>query len=60
MPPQIICRRHPAAARRLQLRNAKHSAAAAGHIVDRVVVVYEAGYSGFWLARWLAQGAPTA
>lgn len=28
-------------------------AAAAGHSVDRVVVTYEAGWSGFWLARWL-------
>jgi len=28
-------------------------AAAAGYSVDRVVVTYEAGWSGFWLARWL-------
>lgn len=28
-------------------------AAAAGYPVDRVVVTYEAGWSGFWLARWL-------
>jgi transposase len=28
-------------------------AAAAGHSVDRVIAVYEAGWSGFWLARWL-------
>jgi transposase len=28
-------------------------AAAAGHLVDRVVATYEAGWSGFWLARWL-------
>ncbi|GGB97650.1 IS110 family transposase [Novosphingobium endophyticum] len=28
-------------------------AAAAGHSVDRVVATYEAGWSGFWLARWL-------
>ena len=28
-------------------------AAAAGHPVDRVVATYEAGWSGFWLARWL-------
>lgn len=27
----------------------------AGKSVDRVVLVYEAGYSGFWLARWLAR-----
>jgi transposase len=30
-------------------------AARAGRSVDRVVLVYEAGYSGFWLARWLAR-----
>jgi transposase len=30
-------------------------AAKAGRTVDRVVLVYEAGYSGFWLARWLAR-----
>ena len=28
-------------------------AAAVGHSVDRVIVTYEAGWSGFWLARWL-------
>ena len=28
-------------------------ALAAGHPVDRVVATYEAGWSGFWLARWL-------
>lgn len=28
-------------------------AAVAGYSVDRVVVTYEAGWSGFWLARWL-------
>jgi transposase len=30
-------------------------AARAGRSVERVVLVYEAGYSGFWLARWLAR-----
>jgi transposase len=30
-------------------------AARAGKSVGRVVLVYEAGYSGFWLARWLAR-----
>jgi transposase len=30
-------------------------AAAVGAAVARVIVVYEAGYSGFWLARWLAR-----
>src|SRR5512132_2394365 len=29
-------------------------AAAAGRTVERVIAVYEAGWSGFWLARWLA------
>jgi transposase len=28
-------------------------AAAAGHQIERVVSIYEAGWSGFWLARWL-------
>jgi len=28
-------------------------AAAAGYSVDRVIITYEAGWSGFWLARWL-------
>ena len=28
-------------------------AAAAGHRVDRVIATYEAGWCGFWLARWL-------
>jgi len=26
---------------------------ATGHPVERVIVTYEAGWSGFWLARWL-------
>jgi transposase len=30
-------------------------ATAAGHSVERVIVTYEAGWSGFWLARWLAK-----
>src|SRR5215469_612035 len=30
-------------------------AAAAGCIVERVIVTYEAGWSGFWLVRWLAR-----
>jgi transposase len=29
-------------------------AAAAGQAVDRIIATYEAGWSGFWLARWLA------
>jgi transposase len=33
----------------------KRRAAGAGKTVERVVVVYEAGYGGFWLARWLQQ-----
>src|SRR6476646_3776888 len=28
-------------------------AAAVGYTVDRVITTYEAGWSGFWLARWL-------
>jgi transposase len=28
-------------------------AAASGYTVERVVATYEAGWSGFWLARWL-------
>src|SRR5271154_7172547 len=28
-------------------------AAAAGCSIERVIAVYEAGWSGFWLARWL-------
>ena len=28
-------------------------ATATGHRVERVITVYEAGWSGFWLARWI-------
>jgi transposase len=28
-------------------------AAATGHSVERVITVYEARWSGFWLARWI-------
>jgi hypothetical protein len=28
-------------------------AASAGQTVERVITIYEAGWSGFWLARWL-------
>src|SRR5947207_10870595 len=28
---------------------------AAGRMIERVVAIYEAGWSGFWLARWLAR-----
>lgn len=28
---------------------------AAGRRIERVVAIYEAGWSGFWLARWLAR-----
>jgi transposase len=28
-------------------------AAAAGRSIERIVAIYEAGWSGFWLARWL-------
>jgi transposase len=29
-------------------------AQAAGRTIERVIAIYEAGWSGFWLARWLA------
>src|SRR5215472_13177585 len=31
----------------------RHEAIKAGHTINRVVVAFEAGYDGFWLARWL-------
>ncbi len=31
----------------------RRRAATSGRVIDRVIVVYEAGYGGFWLARWL-------
>jgi transposase len=31
----------------------RNEAAKAGHAIDRIAVVYEAGRDGFWLARWL-------
>lgn len=30
----------------------RRRAAASGRVIDRVIVIYEAGYGGFWLARW--------
>src|SRR5213075_3565335 len=30
-------------------------AAAMGRSIERVIAVYEAGWSGFWLARWLTR-----
>src|ERR671933_1742838 len=33
----------------------KRRAAAAGMAVDRAIITYESGGSGFWLARWLQQ-----
>jgi len=36
------------------IRGYARRAAAVGRSVERVIVAYEAGYSGFWLARWLA------
>src|SRR6188508_3420405 len=30
-------------------------AAAAGRSIERMIAVYEAGWSGFWLARWLVR-----
>jgi transposase len=42
---------------KLALRSAidgyRARAVAAGYQVDRVIAAYEAGWSGFWLARWL-------
>lgn len=32
----------------------RQRAAAAGQSIERVIAIYEAGWSGFWLARWLA------
>jgi transposase len=37
------------------VENYRARAARAGKSVDRMVLVYEAGYSGFWLARWLTR-----
>ena len=31
----------------------REEAVKAGHAIERVVVAYEAGRDGFWLARWL-------
>ena len=33
----------------------RHEALRAGHAIERVVVAYEAGRDGFWLARWLRE-----
>ncbi len=33
----------------------RHEALQAGHAIKRVVVAYEAGRDGFWLARWLRE-----
>ena len=35
------------------LRRWRNEAVQAGHTIKRVVVAYEAGRDGFWLARWL-------
>ena len=32
----------------------RRRAAAVGHAFERVIAIYEAGWSGFWLARWLS------
>jgi transposase len=37
------------------IKDYQRRAGAAGVSVNRVIVVYEAGGSGFWLARWLKQ-----
>jgi len=36
------------------IENYRARAEKAGRNVDRVIAVYEAGWSGFWLVRWLA------
>lgn len=33
----------------------RHEGLQAGHAIERVVVAYEAGRDGFWLARWLRE-----
>ncbi|MGA2795368.1 MAG: transposase, partial [Roseiarcus sp.] len=33
----------------------RHEAVQAGRVIERVVVAYEAGRDGFWLARWLRE-----
>ena len=37
------------------IENYRVRAEKAGRNVDRVIAVYEAGWSGFWLVRWLAK-----
>jgi len=37
------------------IKNYQRRASAAGMSVDRVIVAYESGGDGFWLARWLQQ-----
>jgi transposase len=37
------------------IKNDQRRAGAAGMSVDRVIVAYESGGDGFWLARWLQQ-----
>jgi len=37
------------------IENYRGRAEKAGRNVDRVIAVYEAGWSGFWLVRWLAK-----
>jgi transposase len=37
------------------IRGYRDRSKAAGRTVERVVAIYEAGWSGFWLARWLAR-----
>src|SRR3954454_82804 len=44
-----------AAALMAAIEGYKRRATAAGMAVERVIVAYESGGSGFWLARWLQQ-----
>ena len=39
------------------LQRWRNEAVKAGRVIKRLVVAYEAGRDGFWLARWLRGGA---
>ena len=49
------CKKEPADAERLLavLERWRREAIKAGHAITRIVVAFEAGRDGFWLARWL-------
>ena len=53
---QPLKKLEPNADKLLKLMNRwRHEALQAGHAIERVVVAYEAGRDGFWLARWLRE-----